>query len=57
MKDFTNRISFKISTGKLREKFELVQDGNGTVSSLSFQRLVRGENTFDLFNKGKRKSI
>ncbi|CAL8091039.1 unnamed protein product [Orchesella dallaii] len=41
MKDFTNRISFKISTGKLKETFQTVQDEDGALNIFGFTKLVR----------------
>jgi len=41
MKDFMNRISFKISTGKLKESFQTVQDEDGNLNIFGFTKLVR----------------
>ncbi|ODM92959.1 1-phosphatidylinositol 4,5-bisphosphate phosphodiesterase gamma-1 [Orchesella cincta] len=41
MKDFTNRISYKISTGKLKESFQTFQNENGDLNIFGFTKLVR----------------
>lgn len=41
MKDFTIRVSFKVSTGRLKEEFQKVQDSDGTVNIFGFTTLVK----------------
>ncbi|ODM94423.1 1-phosphatidylinositol 4,5-bisphosphate phosphodiesterase gamma-1 [Orchesella cincta] len=41
MKDFTNRVSYKISTGKLKDTFQTVQDEDGALNIFGFTKLVR----------------